>query len=617
MSRDLVLLFRLNFDFPLAPQPKPTSAEASAATCKRFAASSIHETHLSGPGARGLKRAASSHCIRNAERDLHNVFRDEGLALPILPKVADGLDDVPYLSLHTWFPFLLKSYSCLLLGGFQRQHWNAKLLLTTFWENFQGCFPTHEFFNIREPDEYARSVPFYLHIDEGTGLKKNAVLILSFQCIFGRESADRFAEYQGIPDQKERMTRAQWHNSRGSTFLTRFLVSALPKKVYGGKLKDVYYQFLDVVAKECRDLFTEGIVIENEIWYPICLGVKGDQPALIKSGKMKRSFMNLGKDKGCCWECLAGNVGLPFEQVSTKPSWECTIGVSDPWLPEDKPSLLQIPGYGINAHSFWRRDPFHAFKQTLGGHFTASLIILFTVDFGLWKADGLSKDVGEMLDRAFLDFRYWVRHEWRGKVVNHVVAFTRALLHFSDNNSFPFWRIKGSDIMLILRWLHHVILHGVYLEGQVTRSEVCFINNPPEPWQAEWFDVALKGCVASTRFFHTMHCEGVWLDQATAKNMASDCFKLCASFQKLAVLCHEKRMARFHLEPCLHNMMHFFVELDRVEGTCLSPALANCEMCEDFIGKIARISRHVHAKSCTRRVIDRYLIRCQLEFEKV
>lgn len=574
------------------------------------------EGHLSRSAAQALRKVANTTCIKNAERDLHQVFREEGLRLPVDPAIAPGLLDVHYLSVESWFRFLLKAHPRVLLGGFDRKDWLGTLLLTTFWKNFNQCFPDHELFSIHDRDRWGRCLPFYLHIDEGTGLKKGAVLVLSWQTVFGRETSEVYGSNRDIHDVEERMTWSQMHNAKGSTYLTRFLYTALPKKTYGGKRNQTYYKVLDLLSQECKDLMKFGITIHGEVWYPCCLGMKGDQPALIKSGKFKRSFYNLGDGRGCCWECLAGFDGFPWEEISPEPKWSSTIGLTDPWLPEDPSPLMQVPGYG-KAHEFWRRDPFHAFKQSIGGHFAASLIVLFAVDIGLWMGEGLSCAVDEVLERAFVDFRYWVRHEWRGKVTNHVVAFTRAILHFGDMLKFPYARFKGSDQMLILRWLRHVILEGVFLDGAVTRSGVSLRANTPDQWQLHVFENALKGCEGGINFFHALHRGGVWLSRETTKYMALECYKFCVAYQSLALQCHGKSLARFHLEPSLHTMMHFYYDLSHGGHIFLSPATATTEMDEDFIGKICRGCRNIHAGVTTKRCIDRYLIRCHFEFENV
>lgn len=440
------------------------------------------------------------------------------------------------------------------------------------------------------------------------------------QPVLGRETARKFAENFEEKDIHERMTQSQFHNSTGTTLCSRFLFTALPKKMYTGTNVDTYRAVLDILGKESKELMVNGIEVNGEVWFPVCLGVKGDQPALIKSGNFKRSYMNMGRNRGCCWECLAGFDGYNFEDTTPNASWIPTIGLSNPW-PQNAPSpLLQIPSYSANPVLFWRRDPFHAFKQTIGGHFAASLIVLFACDVGLWKADGLSSAVDEMLARAFYDFAFWVKHEWRGFVVNHIKAFTRQILHFKDQLAFPFARFKGSDQMILLRWLRHLVLHGPVFETDVCRGDVCLINNPPPGWRSEFFWYAYTGCDGAIQFFHSLHREGVWLQEAVARGMAENCQTFCCSYRRLAMLCHLQGLARFHLEPSLHTFYHFKMDLSPNQSSPgsvkLSPATSTTEADEDFVGRICRLCRAVHAQTCTKRCIERYLIRCHFEFEK-
>eukprot|EP00438_Fugacium_kawagutii_P029459 Skav209226 [mRNA] locus=scaffold293:68270:69547:- [translate_table: standard] len=414
------------------------------------------------------------------------------------------------------------------------------------------------------------------------------------------------------------MRDAQYHNAKGSTYLTRFLFTALPKKAYSGTNKENYDKVLELISDEIIDLMHHGVRVGDERFYPICLGVKGDQPALVKSGKFRRSFMNLGANRGCCWECLAGFQDYPFEDVASGAAWESTVGLADPWLANETSPLLRIPCQKYMPHALWKRDPFHAFKQTLGGHFAASVIILFSVDMGLFKVQGQHNDVDTLIGRAFDDFRFFIMSEWHGDGVNHTKAFTRQTLHFPENKKFPYARWKGSDQMLIIRWLRQLVLFGPVVD-QFSRSGISMVVSPPQGWNRSFFEAVFLACEASITFFHDLHHEGLWLTPMVADAMANNCLKFCEQYQRLAQLSHLRGVARFHLEPCLHTFRHFSHDIHMAMGKkcsrVFSPSAQTCEMDEDFVGKIARTSRHVHAGSMSRRTIDRYLLRCKAEFE--
>lgn len=602
------------------------SAKVHATKCRDFAASTADELggRISDHSKRCLKRLGGSSS-GNAERDAHRIFRQEELCLPIAPHCRDFAGQpVHYLSLKTWFPFLLGAHPGLLLGGFHRKDWESKLLLRTFWKHFESNCPDHAVFDLH-PNRLDKCVPFYLHIDEGTGLRKSAVIVLAMQCPFGRQTSKVFAANHShatshsLSDLEKRMTASQCTNSMGSTYLSRFLFTALPKKSYTQKRGYVYWGVLDLLATECQELMEGGVKVRGEEYFPICLGIKGDVPALVKCGAFKRSFMNLGLHRGICYECCAGMKDFPFEDIGQSPAWIGTVGLVPAWVEGEESPLMRIPCQPSLPHMFFKRDPFHCFKQTLGGHFGASTIVLLAVDFSLWKVEGEPADVPSMFDKAFLDFRFWVKHEWRGKVVNHMQGFTRQTLHFADYSKFPYARWKGSDQMLIVRWLRSVILNGVVFEHSMCRDGLSLLHSSTA-WQVPYFEAILQVCNAAIAFFHLLHREGIWLSKQTAMDMASHCKKVCSAFSALARLCHQRGIARYHLEPCLHAFRHFAHDLeDCVDRGCeytQSPGTHTCEMDEDFIGKICTGSKHVHALAMNKRTIDRYLLRCHAEFSK-
>ena len=135
--------------------------------------------------------------------------------------------------------FLLEKRPGFLLGGFEREDVNASLLMRTFWENLRQSWPDHEVYQMH-PDSLDKAIPFLLHLDEGTGLRKSSVLVVSAQCVWGRETSQRFYElYAGSSERSDEavadmMSEAQMHNHKGSTYKTRYLFTLQPKKSYTG-----------------------------------------------------------------------------------------------------------------------------------------------------------------------------------------------------------------------------------------------------------------------------------------------------------------------------------------------------------------------------------------------
>ena len=452
-------------------------------------------------------------------------------------------------------------------------------------------------------------------MDEGTGLRKSAVLVMTAQTLFGSTTKQRFEKLLTMTDRttaaaKRVMTQAQMHTAAGSTYKSRFLIAAILKKWYTRLNAHVYTGMLQKLANESLDLFTEGIRVYGRQFFFVCLGLKADQPAQSKAGNFTRSFANLGRNKGCCFECMAGLDPYPFEEISTSPKWLPTLGTQVPWT---QPSpLVQIPHRPHQSETFFLKDPFHIFKQTMGGHFIASCLILM-VDLQFYPEPG-NNSVESILDRLYVDFDFWVRHEWRGSVRPHIKRFTRQILHFANTSSFPYGRFKGSDCMLLVRWLHCMVNNGCVYEHDIQRPRCSLFGDPAHGHLMKLISDACSGVL---RFFHLLHSTGLWLPPNTSSAMALGCYEFCSSYAKLASGCFHLGLARFHLEPSLHHFLHFYFELKDCTYPVLNPACQSCEPGEDYIGKIARLARCVHPMSTCVRVIERLLIKCHFEYENL
>ena len=575
---------------------------------------------------RVLQQAGNMACPKNAERDLLNLLRVQGMTIPIRPAMMKcGINKVefPYIQLKTWWEYLLSKHPCYVMGGFGFGSM-SQLCLSTYWSNIEKIMPDHAIFSIHDEKALSQSIPFYLHMDEGVGQRKRGVMIYAFQPVLGQETADRYfenfrvARVRSVDDAKRSMSESQFHASKGNTYQSRFLYTVLPKKSYSKKNEDVYHDLLKALSDECCELMKQGIKIRGTTYYPICMGLKGDGPALGKAGYFTRYFATMGKDKGCCHECLAGHPGFEFENCSPSAPWISTIGLVPPWNPDRMSPLSRIPHQKNFPEKFYRKDPFHIFKQSLGGHFISNAIVAMACDLQVFTIDdSQSTAVQSCLDRAYLDFEYYVKHEWRGKNINHLKAFTKEIFHFSRVNSYPAARFKGSDCMMLLRWLRHLVLNGAVDEGHFLRPGQSLADQPGKQWESDFFSQLLKACVGGVQFFHSVHSEGLWLSRSSAQDLAASCQDFCEAYSKLAQMCFERKWTRFRMEPCLHHFHHFSVECRihlRSEASYIpSPACDLCEADEDFVGKIARASRCVHMSSMTQRTIERYLVKLWFE----
>ena len=371
---------------------------------------------------------------------------------------------------------------------------------------------------------------------------------------------------------------------------------------------------LENLAQECVQVLSEG-VSSSETFYPCCIGVKGDAPMLMKVGNFSRGFSHMGRDRGCCFECRAGESPFPFEDVRLVPVWGSTVYSSRPYV--DPSPLLQIPAQP-QPEKFFKRDPFHTFKQAIGCSFLSSSIVVLC-ELGYFP--GPSEAVTEQLSRAYQDFAFWTKHEWPGRTMQSLKMFTKDLFHWPRKEAFPAGRFKGSDCMLMLRWLHCIMQQGV-VEGDARQGR-SLLENALEEWHVPLFHEILRASHAGVEYFHILSRWGVWLYREKAQELGLLAAEFTQGFAKLAKLCHAKGMPRFHLVPALHAFHHFyydtklFLELPGMPEVFLSPAVVGCEADEDFVGKVARLTRKVHARSTTQRSLERYCVKMWCEYHDI
>ena len=263
-------------------------------------------------------------------------------------------------------------------------------------------------------------------------------------------------------------------------------------------------------------------------------------------------------------------------------------------------------------------DPFHVCKYGIGRHFCASALIV-VASWNTWGAAALNFD--ERMARAFEDFSFCCSVELRG--TPHCKAFTRDGLHFDRETSYPWAGWKGSDTMLVLRWLVRLIRHGILTDAG-SRSGNGLLAQPPGPedlleFQRDVLQAVLDGACAMIRFFQILNHTGAWLDSNAAHKVAFHVHMFCASYYFLAGRCQNKGLCRFHLEPSLHMFRHMGLRvqhlLDKGCQWILSPACFLAESSEDFVGQVARLARRTSARSTCTRTIQRYLIKCHFDYK--
>ena len=119
-----------------------------------------------------------------------------------------------------------------------------------------------------------------------------------------------------------------------------------------------------------------------------------------------------------------------------------------------------------------------------------------------------------------------------------------------------------------------------------------------------------------------LYRNGVWIPAQTAVHIAALGQQFLLGYGKLAKENYRNGLRRYVLIPKLHFFNHLMVDLREQGSTqawALSPMIYSVQMQEDYIGKPARVSRKVSAKTSMQgqRTVERVLLAMFAEYQRV
>lgn len=171
--------------------------------------------------------------------------------------------------------------------------------------------------------------------------------------------------------------------------------------------------------------------------------------------------------------------------------------------------------------------------------------------------------------------------------------------------SAPWASSKGSDTVLLLEWLQTVLK----LELRV----------PTVQGHEELLGFMLQ-VVESCLDLRVFHHHGLWLERQCAKRVYVSIMTLLRGYSVLARYALQLKIRAFIQKPKQHSLHHIgnFLKSELLKGATLiqSPQSTSCDMNEDFVGRISRLSRRVGFQLCDLRVIERYFMKIKVLLSK-
>eukprot|EP00435_Cladocopium_sp_Y103_P009121 s1939_g2.t1 len=344
----------------------------------------------------------------DAEVGVRRVLVKHGYTAPIELSWIDLDEDkelkkFPWIKLSSWAKHLLDIHALprQMVGvpTFQKM----RGVLAEFWERYRGMDPEHPVFSLERAGVVScdRLVPYYSHSDEGRTFRDSALWVFNTHGVIGRGT---LAFLKKNKHRAPVRRNAQGLNYVGNTWSTHCLIATMMKDV---ATPEALSTLLSAFASDARSLLHEGLGNGDEkVWF--ChLADKGDLPALAKIGRFTRTFGHAPKaasskkpGRGVCWTFLAGQeqddknnrVALPYEDVTTQPIWEDTIGTSLPW--ETAPTILE--GLDLDdqrAIDFFETDFFHNVHLGVAGTKAINIAVTYLYENGLWLRGSNARQV--------------------------------------------------------------------------------------------------------------------------------------------------------------------------------------------------------------------------------
>ena len=556
----------------------------------------------------------------NASRDMHRAMDFLGYSLPIpiqtLEVDCDGdMMQTYHIKPTDWLKHWMNEQPELLAG------WsgNPNDTFESLWKMFQVHQPNHSVFS-RHAERLNTVIPILLHGDEGRAVKRTNYLVLSMETPFGSlndptlrctccgDLAGRAGiksygcDMCAVDEKFMERCRKQTTNLKGHSYLSHWLLFGMGGWIYK-RFPHVVDTLVSELAKDLKSLVEDGINTNGGQVFGALVAVKGDLDFHKKLMALERSYANVGTVRSipCCHLCLAGSPGVPFEDYSETPEWLRTMGEKRPWSIEDPPAMPTVPFDDSFPENLLQLDMFHVVKvgvarDVIGG----VLILLLRLKFFDFEDDYINLDA--RFCRAHKHFSLWclANHRCSG-----LRSFSKLFFNVKTLISAPWCSSKGSDSMLLLEWLRHVL--QIQLQHPTVEGHTALLKT-------------MLQVVQATLSLRMLSKHRLWLERKCARACYVHAMTLLRGYAVLGQQAVQLRIRAFLQKPKHHSLHHIAsylkMELEKGASLILSPQAYGCEMNEDFMGRIARLSRRAGFKLCDLRVMQRYFIKINCLLKK-
>ena len=568
---------------------------------------------------------------KNASRDAHYFINKWGLTWKVPLSYVDVEHDgetvkFAYIKPLDFLNYLTQKAPELLMGGCPNLD-DGQAQLESFWKAYSHIHPTHCLFKEQKSERsLSNTFALAIHGDEGRGLKRGNTTILMMETCVGLDTWANWVNKKGAStcedcslDEPARKRLRLDHSAPASamnpacyqttnlkqhSFLTKFVLAALPKKN-----KELVDAVLTEIVRDFNILFETGFCSGGRRWFGACTGSKGDLKWVQRIAELERSFgSQISIGKPMCHECMAGTPELPFEDSTHEPLWGPTCYTVRPF--SVKPILCHIPfeyeGGDDNPpyERFFRRDIFHNTKQGVYRDFIASCVMLLA-KMHYFDVDGESNRRDVLLDRAYFHFRWFCKTTGRTPALR---GFSLSFFNSPSWHAFPWVNCKGSDTSHLLAWVH-TMLAG-------------FQNAPLKDEDSTVLKHMVNAADSARTLQRICYSHHLWLNKVCGGKLYKEMHAFARNYNACAFLAmHKYGFTGFGMKSKYHLICHAKLDVLKVlqnRDASLVPNLQlfGCEMNEDIVGKISRLIRRVSARTASSRALQLYLTKAKSVYRR-
>lgn len=499
-----------------------------------------------------------------------------------------------------------------LLGGYTGDPYKN---FEAFWTTYQVTNGNHQVYEDHR-GHLNRVVPLLIHGDEGRAVKRTNYFLTSVETPFGPvEDPSLSCSCGQMLERRQRaglqlptygndsgsidaetlgVARKLITNYKGHSYLSKWLLFGVGGWVYK-KYPQVITALLNEVAANMKELYETGVTLSNgSVVYGALVAIKGDLDFHKKTANLTRCYANVGSINAIqmCHLCLAGSVQHDFEDYSESPEWASSSFASRPW--DIAPYLTQIPHYPSSPEKIIENDLMHVFKLGVGRDIVGGILVIL-LRKGFFDSEGQSKDIRYRFERSYSHFHLWCKAT--GKTAG-LRSFSKAYFNMTSLMSAPWSNSKASDTMLLLEWLAFV------LRTNLDVPTVHGFENLLKPM------LQLCECGLALRMVHR---HPLFLERQCALYFYINAMTVLRAYSYLGQKAIEINIRAFVQKPKCHALHHIAhkVKMHLLTGASVipSPQIYSCDMNEDWIGRVARLSRRVGFRMVDKHVIERYFLK--------